>query len=349
MSAGRRAASARRRFCAKPFRHLEITEGGEAYLCCSGWLPQSIGNVRQAPATTLWNGPQARAVRRSILDDSFEFCTGCPFLDSVTGPVHYVDELADREERALVAAGAEVADRIVWLNLAYDRTCNLACASCRSELVVVAGDAYRDLRELHDRLFADALLERIEWLYLTGSGDPFASRLYRELLRSIDPARYPRLKVRLHTNGLLFTPEAWNDLGPVTARVRDVEVSIDAASPATYARNRGGPWETLLQRLAFIAYLRRRGPVRRLQLSFVVQANNWREMSPFVDLGEAFNADCVYFSALRNWGTFSPDEYARRAVHDARHPEHTAFIASLADPRFRGPRVSLGDLTPADG
>src|SRR5579862_6184442 len=125
MSAGRRAASARRRFCAKPFRHLEITESGEAYLCCSGWLPQSIGNLRQAPATTLWNGPQARAVRRSILDDSFEFCTGCPFLDSVTGPVHYVDELADGEERALVAAGAEVADRIVWLNLAYDRTCNL--------------------------------------------------------------------------------------------------------------------------------------------------------------------------------------------------------------------------------
>jgi MoaA/NifB/PqqE/SkfB family radical SAM enzyme len=212
--------------------------------------------------------------------------------------------------------------------------------------VVASGDHFDAIEKLQRRLLEGDLLERIDLLNVTGSGDPFASRLYRDLLRSIDPARYPGLRLRLHTNGLLFTVESWSDLGPVRARVQEVEVSIDAASAATYALNRrGGKWMTLITNLDFIASLRRDGPVGALQFSFVVQANNWREMPAFVEMAMQYRVDRIFFSALRNWNTFGPQEYAQRAVHLPGHSQHAAFIASLTDPRLQRPEVTLGELS----
>ncbi len=340
-----RPGTGRRRFCVRPFQHLEITPTGNAHLCCSGWLPRPVGNVWQSSIAEIWNGPAAQEVRRSILDDSFAFCTGCPFLKTASHMVRYVDTIDDPEERSLLDSGAATAPRVRWLNLAYDVSCNLSCPSCRTGVMVAQGAVYGYLERMQERLLAQGLLEEIDWLYLTGSGDPFASRLYRDLLRSIDPGAFPHLRIRLHTNGLLFTADAWEQLGPVRARVEQVEISIDAGDGATYAANRrGGDWDTLRQNLGFIASLRRAQAIRLLQLSFVVQANNWRQMPAFVALGEGFAADLVAFQALRNWNTFSDDEYRTRAVHRPEHPEHAAFRASLADERLRRPHVRLADV-----
>jgi len=336
----------RRRFCARPFRNLEIAESGEAYLCCQGWLPTGIGNMWHQSVSSIWNGERAQAIRRSILDDSFRHCSACPLLSTVSGCVRYADEVEDPDERSILARGEVSSEGPFHVNLAYDRTCNLSCPSCRTGLVVASGGHFDALEELQRRLLEGDLLERIELLNVTGSGDPFASRLYRGLLRSIDPARYPGLRLRLHTNGLLFTADSWSDLGPVRARVQEVELSIDAASAATYELNRrGGNWMTLTTNLDFIASLRRDGPVGALQFSFVVQANNWREMPAFVEMAMQYRVDRVFFSALRNWNTFGPQEYAQRAVHLPAHPQHAAFIASLTDPRLQRPEVTLGELS----
>jgi radical SAM protein with 4Fe4S-binding SPASM domain len=333
----------RRLFCAKPFRYLEVAENGDAYLCCQGWQPVTIGNVRRESLSSLWNGETAREIRRSILDGSFRHCTACPFLASVSGCVRDANAVVDPFEVSILARRSLVSEGPQVVNLAYDRTCNLSCPSCRTELFVATGREFEALEELQGRLLDGGLLARIKWLSVTGSGDPFASRLYRDLLRAIDPARFPRLRVRLHTNALLFTAETWADLGPVRERVHEVEVSVDAACAATYALNRrGGSWETLLENLVFIASLRRRGPIRRLHLSFVVQANNWREMTAFVDLADRYGADRILFSPLRDWNTFAPKEFARRAVHLPGHPEHADFVSSLKDARLRRASVSLG-------
>lgn len=45
---------------------------------------------------------------------------------------------------------------------------------------------------------------------------------------------------------------------------------------------------------------------------------------------------------LQNWGTFTPHDFMRRAVHLKAHPEHKAFIRSLeAEPDLRDGRVSM--------
>jgi hypothetical protein len=93
--------------------------------------------------------------------------------------------------------------------------------------------------------------------------------------------------------------------------------------------------------LAFIAGLR---PVLRLQLSFVVQQNNWTEMHAFLLLASIVNATHVYFMGINDWKTFSPEEYRQRAVHLPGHPDHNAFKAMLRDPMFHQAGVSLGNL-----
>lgn len=84
--------------------------------------------------------------------------------------------------------------------------------------------------------------------------------------------------------------------------------------------------------------------MRLLQLSFVVQANNWREMPAFVEFAEAHGADRVLFTPLQSWNTFSTEELERRMVCDARHPEHRAFLESLTDARLRRPTVTIGGI-----
>ncbi len=340
----------RRLFCGRPFEHLEVMPDGSAYVCCPSWLPTSIGNVHRSGAEALWNGTVARQIRESILDNSFRYCTACPFLKTRTAFVHPVDERLPPAERALLEGAVTVMGRIGTLNLAYDRTCNLSCPSCRKELYVAKGEEYQRLAALQARVLERDLLARLSCLYVTGSGDPFASRLFRELVRGIDPARYPRLSIRLHTNALLWTPEAWEALGPARALVREVEVSIDAASAQTYAVNRrGGDWETLLANLGFVAWLRRERAIGGLQISFVVQANNWRQMPAFVELGRRNDVDLVFFSKLRNWGTFSDQEYRARAVHLPEHPEHARFRAGLDHPALARPNVLLGELRERTG
>jgi MoaA/NifB/PqqE/SkfB family radical SAM enzyme len=147
------------------------------------------------------------------------------------------------------------------------------------------------------------------------------------LIHTIEPTRYPNLSICLQTNGLLFSEEAWFALGPARSIVRTVAVSIDAATPDTYVVNRrGGDWWKLQQRLEFIARLRRSGPIRQLRFCFVVQANNFREMPDFIEFARRSCADMVFFTPLRNCGTYGDGEFCRRNVHAPEHPEHGEYL-----------------------
>jgi MoaA/NifB/PqqE/SkfB family radical SAM enzyme len=340
------AHSRRDLFCAKPFQHFEIQHNGRAYLCCPSWMPEPLGNVTRHSPLALWNGPAAQRVRRSILDGSFRYCTGCPFLSSATGPVRRRSELSEAADLAIVRDDRVMVDRIALLNLAYDRSCNLSCPTCRTEVIVASGRTLEGLRAFQAALLTPDLLRSLDCLYVTGSGDPFASAVLRELLRSLDAADYPHLRLALHTNALLFTEENWALMRRAQPLVSSIEVSIDAATEGTYIENRrGGDWQRLLERLEFLRRLRTEGPVQHFKLSFVVQANNWREMGAFVRLARRFDADTAQFTALASWGTFSPAEFARRAVHLPSHPEHADFSKALSDDAdLRDPRVLRSDF-----
>jgi hypothetical protein len=343
-------------FCAKPFRWLDVSNHptrASAYLCCPSWLPSIVGNALEQPVEDVWNGEAAREVRRSILDGSFRYCSKrCPWLKTVSGPVQRVGDVTDPELRALFERRADVVESGPFaVNAAFDRSCNLACPSCRTRRIVES-EAKGPILRLQDKLSAEAL-HRASLLYVTGSGDAFGSPYFFSWLRRMRAADMPRLKViHLHTNGLLWTPRTWRRIQPDVARlIRSAEISIDAATAETYAQNRvGGDWDRLMRNLEFVASLRRTGPLEYLKIHMVVQDNNYREMPAFVALGKHLGVDSVYFSRLADWRTFDGAELARRAVHHPSHPHHADMRRVLLDDALWDPVVALGnlaDLVPA--
>lgn len=347
------SAPTRKLFCSKPFTWFEVsrgTEEGQVFLCCPSWLDTPIGNLNDQSVDEVWNGGVARDIRRSILDGSFDYCdfVKCPFLHNVDGPVQYADEVTDPVMLQIMRDGLTVlpfGPRDI--NCSYDRSCNLSCPSCRTQMITESRNSARILniqQKINDHALKDAKL-----LYITGSGDPFGSPFFRTWLHSMKRSDMPKLEtLHLHTNGMLWTPRMWDPIpDEIRALIRSAEISIDGASAATYETNRrGGRWDTLLENLEFIAGLRANGPLTWLGISMVVQENNFAEMADFVRLGRRFRADAIYFSQLVNWGTFTDEEFKARAVHRPEHPRHQYLREHLRDPIFDGPGVNVGNLKP---
>jgi MoaA/NifB/PqqE/SkfB family radical SAM enzyme len=338
-------------FCPKPFTWFEVSTRGDVFVCCPSWLKTPIGNLNQQSFDEVWNGPVAQDIRRSILDGSFEYCSFelCPYLH--TRPnwiVTHADDVTDSLMLSVIRDGLTVlpfGPRDI--NCCYDRSCNLSCPSCRTAMVNESSNSERILniqQKLNDHALADAKL-----LYITGSGDPFGSPFFRTWLYKMKRSDMPNLEtLHLHTNAQLWTPRMWNPIPEdIRALIRTTEISIDAASAATYEVNRrGGKWDVLLRNLEFVSELRQSGPLTWLGISMVVQDNNFEEMPDFVRLGRRIGADMVYFSQLVNWGTFSEAEFEERAVHRAEHPRNLALRATLKDSIFTDSLVNLGNLSP---
>ena len=51
------------------------------------------------------------------------------------------------------------------------------------------------------------------------------------------------------------------------------------------------------------------------------------------------------FHQLLDWDTFTPEEFASRAVQQPGHPRHAAFLAMLRHPALQDPIVNLSNLT----
>lgn len=306
-------------FCGKPFEWLELSLNRRFYLCCPNWLPNPI---RATSALAAWNSETAREIRQSILDGSFSFCQNCPYLSEKTGPVKPLDMVDDEVMKDIIENKRTTLQRgPVWLNFSHDPSCNLTCPSCRVKPARSTPHALHRRKRIMDRTLME-LKDHLQWLYLSGSGDPFGNPLYFELLRELKETDHPRLKLYLHSNGQLFDRQRWQDIAAINQRVKWVHISVDAASRETYLLNRKSNWETLLKNLDFISSLRQHGPVEIFEISMVVQQNNWQEMLQFIELARKLNVDRVLFTPLLNWGTFSDEEYKNRAVHLQSHAQH---------------------------
>ena len=346
------AAPKERLFCSQPFNRYEVLgfgdDRGEVYSCCQSWVTKSLGNMSERPVSEVWNSKDAQALRRSILDGSFRYCLDvCPYLQRVDGPVRRVEDVTDERMLEIISKELTIlpfgpSDIICC----FDQSCNLSCPTCRPHLIMetLHADGIVDIQQ---RLEAEALTDA-KLLYITGSGDPFGSPFFRRWLQTMKPAKMPNLeRIWLHTNGLLWTPRIWESIPPETrALIRLATISIDAATPETYAENRrGGDFPTLLERLAFIAELREAGPLDYLEIHMTVQVNNYQEMPAFLELGRHNRCDRVSFHQLLDWGSFSPEEFASRAIQRPDHPEHGAFLDMLADERLDDPIAYLSNLS----
>ncbi len=339
-------------FCSKPFTWFEIThlkKIGEVFLCCPAWLDTSIGNLQDQTVEEIWNGEKAQEIRRSILDGSFTYCnrSRCAFLQTVSGPVEKIEDVKDKYLKTVIENKLTLLPygpkQIICT---YDKSCNLSCPSCRTN-IIIEKKAKKQILRIQHKIQQEAM-KHANYLHITGSGDPFGSPFFRKWLQTMKRKDMPDIdKIHLQTNAQLWTVKMWNTIAKdIQQLIKSADISIDAANPETYAINRrGGSFARLLENLKFISSLRKNGPLEWVGISMVVQKNNFKEMPDFVRLGKYFNFDTVYFSQLVNYGTYSEEEFRNRAVHFPTHPSHYEFIDILNDEIFNEPLVHLGNLT----
>ncbi len=320
-------------------------------MCCPDWLKTPpIGNINHQSLDEVWNGENAQEIRRSILDGSYKYCdhTACPFLQTRTCEVQRIETVKDEELLNIIKNKLTILPNGPRdIICAYDRSCNLSCPSCRTGIIVENANEHEILKI--QSILENEVLKDAHCLKISGLGDPFGSPLYRKWLQTLNKGKIPSLKqIRIHTNAQLWTPKMWSTIPKeIQALVKRVEISIDAARAETYSVNRrGGSFERLLENLEFISRLRKRGPIKHVKISMVVQNNNFVEMPDFIHLGKRYNFDNVYFSKLVNWGTFSEEEYIDRAIHLPGHPSHPKLIDILLKNKIScEPLVNLGNLS----
>jgi sulfatase maturation enzyme AslB (radical SAM superfamily) len=331
--------------CLKPFIELDVLDGS-THLCCASWLPISAGNLSLNDWQDIWNGDVAQAVRASMTDGSYRFCNKrtCPTIQ--TSQFLTINELEIdprwgeimKTRETVMPRGPEL------LNLAYDRTCNLSCPSCRTTRYA-ADDTTRARLDVLQEEKILPLLDNAKTVFVTGSGDPFASKNFRRLMEQLNAEKYPDLKFIIMTNGMLLTPKQWAAFPSLHNRVESLRISLDAATGSTHERlRRGARWPVMEENLKFAGQLLADKLIEDFMITFTVQAENYREMGDAVSLAREIGASQVYFGRLTNWGTFSAAEYDQKAVFVPGHPEYEDFLVACRDLRLRDPMVAPTDL-----
>ncbi len=278
--------------CTAAWTTLEVVSpDGDATQCCSDWTHGTRGDPRTQSLSEIWNGEGFRSARRvlasadtrslckpicprlhdkKLATSRFEFFPGAPAFEENQRLV--ADDIAERRE---VMRG-----RPLSLTLAPSSYCNYDCVMCDHGRTPRRDLPASVLEEVVD------FLPTLRILNLLG-GEPLADARVMALLRGMDRRKTPDVGIALTTNGSLLTERALSHL--TQCPFADVTVSLNAATPETYARvHRGLDFGALLANLDALTAFRDRAPQHfAITLSFVVMPDNAAELPAFGELARA--------------------------------------------------------------
>ena len=205
--------------------------------------------------------------------------------------------------------------------------CNLACQTCQ---VPNREDRRNMTLEQFQHIFDQIQPIKVA---LSGAGEPFFNP---ELIPIIRYARDNGASVLTTTN---FTTVSQKLEAIVDSGLDLIKISLDAASPETYHRIRGGDFYGRItediKRLQEIKKQRNSAtPFVRLQ--FVLQSDNLDEIVPMVAVARELRADSLYFQPLE---TLLIPERKDRLTEGV---EHDQLRRSLADARDAAEQGGLG-------
>jgi MoaA/NifB/PqqE/SkfB family radical SAM enzyme len=174
---------------------------------------------------------------------------------------------------------------------------------------------------------------------LGGSGDALASLIIRNFIKTYDYK--PNHEFCIATNGLLLKKVL--DKSKMKNAISQYSVSVDAGTAKTYENvRRPGRWTVLLENLSWLHEHKEKAVVN---LNFVLQRDNYKDLPAFVELCEKFNFNGK-IQPLNDWGTWNsklvvnPDAYTLingtyldHDVANPNHPDYDHFIQILNDVR----------------
>jgi MoaA/NifB/PqqE/SkfB family radical SAM enzyme len=318
------------KICLEPFRTIEISLQGEVGLCgCAGWMPVRVGNIFRQPIGEILGSPLAQDIRASIGRGSYEYCNAIKCGVISTNGLIGIESV--REEKKYAIDHPETWTMPNDIYLGGDMTCNLTCPSCRKTVFKVNSSQIQQQLKLgqilKNNLFSNSNNQTI-FLHVSTSGEVFASPLLLEFISSIEPEKFPNLKLWIQSNGLL-APKFWHKLGAMADRVDNITVTVDAAQKNTYEKlRRGGKWKDLLDSLEWLRNKKNENGMS-LNLRMIVQRDNIDQMMEFYELGQKYSAKQIDYAKIINWGTYSESEFKEIDVFDIDHPDRDAALKKL--------------------
>ncbi len=185
--------------------------------------------------------------------------------------------------------------------------CTLNCELCYQDR--------NDTTELPDHV--NRILEDrfpvLDELLIVG-GEPLASRECLNIVKTMDPSKYPDLRLALITNGTSVSDDVSELLS--ARRIAWILVSVDAATPETYTKVRGGKFSKVIEGVNRLnEVLQRQGNMRGLQMGFVFMRSNMHEALDFLKLAESLHVGFTFQPVFGDWHGESyyhlPDEVER--------------------------------------
>lgn len=321
--------------CILPFTHLEVADAGRVLCCCWGRY-KSLGDLRNKTINQIWNSKEFQVLREKIYQRKLEdvcdekichvLLSGRKWtegdLKRAKLPSKLIEEIKNKKTK--LSTGP------LRITLSDIGTCNLRCKMCYRYFVSEDKNFSQSLikKELPEFLNQNPRQNLV--IKLTGNGEVFFRRETREFLQNLDSQKYPNVCLEILTNGLLLTPKMWRTISH--NKIREINVSVDAASKSTYEKiRRGGNWDKLLKNLEFIGKLRKSNKINYFYINMVVMKSNYQEMKDFVFLGKKLGCDEVNFQRIT--GLHNLEEN----INDFPDPKIIQEIAkSLRDPIFKG-------------
>jgi len=184
--------------------------------------------------------------------------------------------------------------------------CNLRCVMCPHAI-----DAVDRPKNLEDDLAKklDGFVQRADAIQLHGIGEPLASPAFWKLLDSLPIADL--CDSSINTNFTVLSGNRMERL--VTSNLKSLNISLDAATAATYQKIRGFDFEVVVSNIAkFIAARNAAGrSLPAVYMNMTLMRANIEEAAAYVRLAAELKADKVAFWHLNR---YSEDEMRRHVV-----------------------------------
>jgi len=292
-----------------------------------------IGDWYEQNVDEIWNSEAAQKARESIADGSFSYCrkVSCPFLERDSLP-----DVTEEEMKAL-AVPAEVPE---FLLLANDKTCNIACTTCRSGVFCPSKEERDKIDHALQRLKPYA--DRTKYIDVDGSGEFLASPGFMRFLEELRPERSD-CTINMQTNGVLFDEAHWNKLSHLWQCNLEVNLTLNSLHRGTYRYLSGGfdYLERVIDNIKFLSELRREEKIKKLTVTMVVQECNFQEIPEYVHTldSEEYTIDELMLRPVYKWFGMSEETYWFKNILNPLHPYHKQYLKVLEDDCWNNPKI----------
>lgn len=319
------------KFCEKPFKSVYLAPNGEVWPC--GWMHCIIGNIYEQDLDEIWHSEAAEQARKSIKNGSFAFCReiSCPFCER--------GELLNLSEQEI--SNYVPLDLPEDITIANDRTCNIACTSCRKEVCVSTKEEREKIDDVLRRLVPFA--NKAKKLDTNGQGEFLANPSFINFLKDLRPEQED-FSINFETNGILFDEVHWKNFEHLGKYKLSATVTLNSLQREVFRYLSGGfdYLDRELHNLKFLSQLRREGKFNHLSVTIIVQDCNFWEVPEYIKTfsqSAEYEIDKIVMKPLYKWFKMDEETYWFKNILNPMHPYHKEYLKVLADDCWNDPKV----------